>query len=177
MRRLTLSFFLIFVLVLAACSSTATSTSTQPAAEPTTLPPTLPATTPAQASNASPTQQAGAEVIQLAELTDSQGAVTMVVKPLELNSTQDTLNFEVSMDTHSIDLSMDLAALATLSTDTGMTVQAARWDAQLGGHHVSGTLSFPSRVEGKTMLDDASKLTLIIKDVDASERVFTWDMQ
>lgn len=177
MRRLSLLFFLIFVLVLAACSSTAPSTSTQPAAEPSTIPPTLPATTPTQASAASPTQQAGVQVIQLAELTDSQGAVTVVVKPLGLNSSQDTLSFEVTLDTHSIDLSMDLAALATLSTDTGMKVQAARWDAPLGGHHVSGTLSFPSSVDGKTILDGASKLTLIIKDVDTAERVFTWDMQ
>lgn len=178
MRRLTLSFFLIFMLVLAACSSTASSTSTQPAAEPTTtLLPTLPATTTTQASAALPTQQAGAQVIQLAELTDSQGAVTVVVKPLELDSSQDTLSFEVTLDTHSIDLSMDLAALATLTTDTGMTVLAARWDAPLGGHHVSGILAFPSSIEGKTILDGASQLTLIIKDVDTAERVFTWDMQ
>lgn len=182
MRRLSILSLPLVVLVLAACGSTAPSTSTQPAVEPSTLPPTLPATTPTQASTTSPTQQApisnrSAQVIQLTELTDSQGAVTVIVKPLELNSTQDTLNFEVSMDTHSIDLSMDLAALATLTTDTGMTVQAARWDAQLGGHHVSGTLSFPSRIEGKTILDGASQLTLIIKDVDTAERVFTWDMQ
>jgi len=176
MRRLNLSFFLPFVLALAACSSTAASTSTQLPAEPTTLLPTLPATTPAQASAASPTQQAGAEVIQLAELTDSQGAVTVVVKPLELNSSQDTLSFEVTLDTHSIDLSMDLAALATLTTDTGWSVQAARWDAPLGGHHVSGILAFPSSIEGKTILDGVSKLTLIIKDVDASDRVFSWDL-
>jgi hypothetical protein len=81
------------------------------------------------------------------------------------------------MDTHSIDLSMDLAALATLTTDNGQSVQATVWDAPLGGHHVSGTLSFPASVEGKAILDGASRPTLIIKDVDASERVFTWDLK
>ncbi len=45
-----------------------------------------------------------------------------------------------------------------------------------GGHHVSGTLSFPASVEGKPVLDGATKLTLTIKSVDAPERVFIWDL-
>ena len=101
----------------------------------------------------------------------------MIVKPLDLNSSADKLSFEVTLDTHSIDLSMDLAALATLTTDTGMSVQAIVWDAPLGGHHVSGTLSFPASVESKPILDGASKLTLIIKGVDAPERIFAWDLK
>lgn len=177
MKRLSLLSFLVIGLVLAACSSATSSPTTQPAVEPTALPATQPAAAPTQASAAQPVQPAAAQAIQLAELTDGQGAVTVIVKPLDLNSSQETLNFEISLDTHSIDLSMDLAALATLTTDTGLSVQAGKWDAQLGGHHVSGTLSFPSTADGKALLDDASKLTLIIKDVDASERVFAWDLK
>lgn len=176
MKCLSLLFFLVIGLVLAACSPATPSPTTQPAVEPTTLPPTQPAATPTQASAAQPVQLAGIQVIQLAELTDSQGAVTVIVKPLDLNSSQDRLSFEVTLDTHSIDLSMDLATLATLTTDTGMSVQAVVWAAPLGGHHVSGTLSFPASVEGKPILDGASKLTLIINDLDAPERVFTWDL-
>lgn len=177
MKRLPLLFILVIGLILAACSSATPSPTNQPAAEPTALPPTQLPAVPTQASPAQPAQPVGNQAIQLAELTDSQGAVTVIVKPLDLNSSAGTLNFEVTLDTHSIDLSMDLAALATLTTDTGQGVQAALWDAPLGGHHVSGTLSFPASVESKPILDGASKLTLIIKDVDAPERIFSWDLK
>ena len=177
MKRLSFLFFLAIGLVLAACSPASLPTPTLPAVEPTALPPTQPFVAPTQASPVQPAQPAGAQAIQLAELTDSQGAVTVIVKPLDLNSSSDTLSFEVTLDTHSIDLSMDLAALATLTTNTGQSVQATLWDAPLGGHHVSGTLSFPASGEGKVLLDGASKLTLIIKDVDAAERVFAWDLE
>ena len=94
-----------------------------------------------------------------------------------LGSQAGKLAFEVSLNTHSVDLSMDLAALATLAADTGLTVQADAWDAPRGGHHVSGTLSFPSSVDGKEILDGAAKLTLTIKDVDVPERTFAWDLR
>jgi hypothetical protein len=103
--------------------------------------------------------------------------VEVVVRPLDLGSQAGKLTFEVALNTHSVDLNMDLATLSTLTTDTGLTVQADVWDAPRGGHHVSGTLSFPSSVDGKEILDGAAKLTLTIKDVDAPERTFAWDLR
>jgi hypothetical protein len=177
MKRLP--FLLLFAtgLVLAACSTAKPFSSTQLAVEPTAISPSQSPATSTQASAAQPAQPAGAQALQLAELTDSQGAVTVIVKPLDLNSSKDTLSFEIALETHSVDLSMDLAALATLTTNTVQRVQAALWDAPVGGHHVSGTLSFPSNVDGKALLDGASKLTLILKDVDAPERIFAWDLK
>ena len=177
MNRLPFLFLLAIGLVLAACSSASLSPSSQLAVESTTNPPIQSPATPTQASVAQLVQPVAAQALQLPELTDSQGAVTVIVKPLDLNSSQDTLSFEISLETHSVDLSMDLAALATLTTDNGQSVQAAVWDAPLGGHHVSGTLSFPASVEGEAILDGASRLTLIIKEVDAPERVFAWDLK
>lgn len=110
-------------------------------------------------------------------LSDTQGAVTFAVKPDNLSELGDELIFEISMNTHSIDLSMDLATLATLYTDNGNTVLASSWDAPRGGHHVSGTLSFPASVDGKSFLDGATKITLTIKNVDAPERIFTWALK
>jgi hypothetical protein len=109
--------------------------------------------------------------------SDSQGAISIEVKPDNLSNPGDTLFFEITMNTHSTDLSMDLATLATLITDNGGTIQAAFWDAQRGGHHVSGMLSFPASVDGKPILDGATKLTLTIENVDAPQRVFSWDLQ
>jgi hypothetical protein len=106
--------------------------------------------------------------------TDDQGAVVVDVTPANLTNPAETIDFEVGMNTHSIDLSMDLVKLATIRTDTGLTAAPLAWDGMLGGHHVSGNLKFPSRVDGKNLLDGASVLILIIQNVDAPERTFSW---
>ena len=108
---------------------------------------------------------------------DEQGAVVFEVTPLNLGTPSDTLEFDVAMNTHSVDLSMDLAALSTLSTDNSIRVQASKWDAVPGGHHVEGKLIFPSAQDGTSILDEASKLMLTIVDVDAPARVFEWELQ
>lgn len=110
------------------------------------------------------------------KMSDAQGAVTVEVTPLSLDDSLETLVFDVSMSTHSVDLSMDLVQLAQLTTDTGKTVQAVLWDAPRGGHHVEGKLSFPSTVDETSLLDGASSITISIKDVDAPVRTFTWQL-
>jgi hypothetical protein len=71
---------------------------------------------------------------------------------------------------------MDLAEL-NMTTDTGLTIQALKWDATPGGHHVEGKLIFPSTQNGKSVLEEASKLTLTIINVDAAYRVFEWELK
>ena len=155
MKRFLLPLLLITALALAACSAAT------PASEPTSSQPTSSSEEPASASNG-------------LTRSDAQGAVTVNVTPLNLDNPSDQLEFDVALETHSVDLSMDLATLATLTTDTGLTVQATTWDAPRGGHHVEGKLLFPATKDGKTILDNASKLTLTITDVDAPSRVFEW---
>lgn len=109
---------------------------------------------------------------------DDQGAVTVSVTPLNVGAVEDTLNFDVSMDTHSVDLSMDLAELAILTTDNGRSLNAVSWDAVPGGHHISGQLAFPAMLDGTPLLADATSLTLTIQGVgvDAPTRTFTWTL-
>ena len=109
--------------------------------------------------------------------TDQQGAVIVEVTPLNLGTPADTFEFDIVMNTHSIDLSMDLATLATLTTDTGVSVQATAWDGPRGGHHVSGKLIFSSMKNGKSILEGTTKLTLTILNVDVPSRVFEWDLK
>lgn len=110
-------------------------------------------------------------------LVDKQGAVSVAVTPLNLEEVgAETLAFEVAMNTHSVDLSMDLVNLTMLTVDNGNEVAAALWDAQPGGHHVSGILSFPASLNGTALLAEASQLTLTIRDVDVPNRVFTWHL-
>ena len=163
MKRFFLLILLLFTLLLAACSPLQSNgQQTVPTAAP--------------VSNALPAPADNPANVELTR-TDEQGAVVIEVTPLNLDSATDTLEFDVSMNTHSVDLSMDLAQLATLTTDTGLTVQASKWDATPGGHHVPGKLIFPASQDGKSVLDGAGKLTLTIVNVDSPSRVFEWPLQ
>lgn len=105
---------------------------------------------------------------------DTQGAVEITVLPLDLNPAgEGTLDFQISMNTHSVDLSMDLAELATLETDTGVSFPALDWSGG-SGHHVQGVLRFSTA--GSYGLEGAGRLKLAIRGVDAPERVFEWDL-
>jgi hypothetical protein len=116
------------------------------------------------------------EPTQLDTIVDEQGAVSVAVTPMGLSEDAPTLDFEVLMDTHSVELDMNLATLATLMTDNGRHVTATLWDAVPGGHHVSGVLSFPGTEDGTAVLDGATQLTLTIRGVDAPERIFIWTL-
>ncbi|MBI2888276.1 MAG: hypothetical protein HYY02_13870 [Chloroflexi bacterium] len=97
--------------------------------------------------------------------TDNQGAVTVKVTPLNLATPSATLDFEVVLDTHSGELTMDLKRLALLRTDMGEEVRAVAWPVG-SGHHYSGALSFPARTpSGKPLLEGGNTLTLVINDI------------
>jgi hypothetical protein len=163
MKRFALP--LILILVLAACTPSQ---------------PTLPLFDQAQdkPAAAAPTESAPSDASPSTDLLrlDEQGAVIVEVTPLNLDTQADNLEFDVAMNTHSVDLSMDLATLSVLSTDTGVTIQAVKWDATPGGHHVEGKLIFPAANDGASVLEGASKLTLTITNLDAPTRVFEWEL-
>ena len=163
MKRFVFPVLLVLTLIISACAPSATATAS-------------PTSQPAPVSNSNPVTTNGAENADLAR-TDEQGAVVFAVTPLNLETPAETLEFDVAMNTHSMDLSMDLAALSSLSTDTGLTIQATKWDATPGGQHVSGKLIFPASANGKSILEGAGKLTLTIVNVDAASRVFEWELK
>ncbi len=108
---------------------------------------------------------------------DAQGAVEFSVLPVNIDSlVKETIDFEIFMNTHSVDLSMDLAALSTLETDLGELIHPLSWSGG-NGHHVQGILVFPAQTStGSNLLEGASNLTLIIRDVDAPAREFVWEV-
>ncbi len=108
---------------------------------------------------------------------DQQDAVIVEVTLLDLSEASASLDFEVALNTHSVNLSMDLAALSTLSTDNGLTIAATRWDGPRGGHHVRGTLSFLINPDDKSSLAGAHRLTLTVRDLGAPTRIFEWDLK
>ncbi len=108
---------------------------------------------------------------------DRQGAVEVAVTPLDFNEGFDeVIRFDVSMNTHSVDLAMDLAKLSILTTDLGSSLPADSWSGG-SGHHVRGVLVFPAhKADGSLLMAGASELILTIRDVDAPERVFVWEL-
>ena len=174
MKRFILPILFVLTLIIAACatsqadiapSTSAPASVSNPVATPTDDPALIPTLFP----NAGKSEELMRK--------DEQGAVVFVVTPLNLGTPADTLEFDVSMNTHSVDLSMDLAQLSTLATDTGVSITPVKWDATPGGHHVSGTLIFPAMQDSKSIVDGASKLTLTIINVDAASRVFEWELK
>lgn len=158
MKRILLPAILILSLVLSACSASSTppQTDAQPDA--------------ASTDSSSPSNDSAMRI-------DQQGAIIFEITPLNLDAPTDTLEFNVVMTTHSIDLIMDLAKLSTLTTDTGVSVESSLWDAPLGGHHVEGKLIFPTTKDGKPILEGATKLTLTILNVDVPSRIFEWELK
>lgn len=107
---------------------------------------------------------------------DSQGAVIFKITPRNLAAPGTTLDFDVVLDTHSVDLAWDLAAQAKLTTDTGLEVSGQSWPVG-AGHHVEGLLTFPANTaDGKLLVDGATTLTLTIRETDVPERVFVWQL-
>src|SRR3972149_9933266 len=67
------------------------------------------------------------------------GAVTLDVKWLP--EKKEALAFQITMDTHSVDLDgYDLGKLAILKDDAGREYQPVSWEGGAGGHHRRGLL-------------------------------------
>lgn len=159
-HKFSFSLFVFLALILAACTSTQT---------PTTL-------SPVDSDNDASTQPKPAATSGEMTRTDAQGAVEFVVEPLNLNAPGDTLEFMVTMDTHSVELSWDLAAQSVLTTNTGLEVVGLSWSGGVG-HHVEGTLVFPTQTaEGQSLVEGVKTLTLMIRGAGANERVFVWEV-
>ena len=98
--------------------------------------------------------------------------VTVDVTPVTFAVGQPA-KFEVSMNTHSVELGVDLIAVSTLTDDQGKEYRPVSWDGTgPGGHHRSGVLEFPA-LEGTPR-----SVTLVIRDIaKVPERVFQWDLE
>jgi hypothetical protein len=101
-----------------------------------------------------------------------ENMVQVEVIPVQLTAGKPA-SFEVSMNTHSVDLSQDLTAVATLKDDQGREYKPLNWQGSPpGGHHRSGTLAFPA------LAGNAKSVTLIIRKIaDVPERSLQWQLE
>ena len=177
----TIAILVAVVLVLSACAGqSAALAPTAAPVQPTVAQATRPTPTmaapgqPAATQSAQPTPTQPRPAIPPGDLTRTNdgGSVTFAIKPINLGNGASTLDFDVSMNTHSVELNFDLKQLAVLKTDTGAEIKPSTY--QVGsGHHVESKLSFPADKIG-----GARMLTLILKNVSGvAERTFTWNLQ
>ncbi|MEO6062451.1 MAG: hypothetical protein ABIQ99_10975 [Thermoflexales bacterium] len=177
MKTKTLFTILLAALTLSACApGTAPAQTASPAGAPAQANPqtaAAPVVVPTQAVQVRPAALNSGDLVR----TDAQGAVQFKVTPLNLENPNETLDFEIDMNTHSVDLGMNVAKLATLTLNNGLTVVATQWEAPGGGHHVAGKLLFPSTVDGISVLKGATSVALTLRNIDAAERRFVWEIE
>lgn len=97
--------------------------------------------------------------------------LTVKAEPIKL-TLGNPVRFSIVLDTHAGSLDADLAKAATLIDDRGTVHAATAWDGPPpGGHHASGTLSFPA-LGGET-----KSFRLVLKGIyDVPERIFEWKL-
>ncbi len=98
--------------------------------------------------------------------------VSVDVKPVQLTPGQPA-RFEVTMNTHSVELDQDMVVASTLVDDNGTAYQPLKWNgSEPGGHHRSGTLIFPD------LKGTPESVTLVLKGIaSVPERVFEWKIE
>jgi len=101
--------------------------------------------------------------------TNRLNRVRVAVKPVQLAPGQ-AVKFRVFLNTHSVNLSQDLATVSVLKDDRGLDYKPARWTGSPpGGHHRFGVLEFPALKTG------AKSVTLVIRNIaGVPARKFAW---
>ena len=102
--------------------------------------------------------------------TSEGGQVTVVV---DWAGPDDQAVFDISLDTHSVDLdALDLSD-AVLRNDRGETLAAQSWAAPKGGHHREGALAFKGNAT--PFFAGTAWIELVLSGVgDLPERTLRW---
>ena len=104
------------------------------------------------------------------QLNDA-GGVTVSVTPVTLRAGA-AAEFDMALNTHSVELKDDLLKAVVLRDDAGREYTPSAWDgAGPGGHHRSGKLTFG------VLATSAQAVTLVVKNIaGVPERVFQWQL-
>ena len=104
--------------------------------------------------------------------TSEGGQVTAVV---DWAGPDEGAVFEVTLDTHSVDLdALDLSD-AVLRNDRSESLSAQPWAAPKGGHHREGALTFDG--DAAPFFDGAKWIELVLSGIgDLPERTLRWEI-
>ncbi len=101
--------------------------------------------------------------------SDSQGEVAVEVTPKILEVGKEAI-FQVTLNTHSVELDKDLSKISKLKDDLGNEYVPVSWSGGTGGHHLSGDLTFPK------IASQAKSVTLTVSEIGGFERTFQWEL-
>ncbi|GEM_PF-962141 len=102
--------------------------------------------------------------------TDEQENVTVIVSPIDLSPQSQEWKFDISMNTHSVELDQDMAKSAVLIDSQDREFKPLNWDGSIGGHHREGILTFDQ------ITPTPKYIELKISDIGTAVRNFTWDL-
>jgi len=105
----------------------------------------------------------------LGSQTKSVGAVEVEVTPLSMKSGSNVV-FDVSLNTHSVELDYDYTEIAYLEDNLGNKYKAVEWTGEKGGHHLGGSLSFDALEQKST------SVVLTISGIDGQDAAFEWKL-
>lgn len=126
---------------------------------------------PSNTPQAGDSNSSGSESATYKTQTVEGGSVTVAITPVELKSGE-PVEFDIAMNTHSVDLNDDMLKIVILRDDSGKEYTPTAWDGPAGGgHHREGKIKFGPLSPG------AKSVTLIVKDIaGVPERTYKWDL-
>lgn len=101
--------------------------------------------------------------------SNDQGDVIVEAVPVSLEPEKEAV-FQVTFNTHSVELAYDLMKVSKLVDDKGNNLAPISWSGGSGGHHLNGELVFPS-ISAK-----AKSAQLIIANISGFDRSFVWNL-
>lgn len=104
------------------------------------------------------------------EQSQTLGAVDVKISAVRLNPGDEAV-FEIVLDTHSVNLEYNVAEISTLTEHKGKVHTAIGWTGGIGGHHLSGQLTFGP------VSADAESVTLTISGIEGETSKTTWTVQ
>jgi hypothetical protein len=114
-----------------------------------------------------------APATELAAQESSDRGVTVGVTPQNLSADAKTWDFKIVLDTHSVDLSGDLAKSALLLDGADGKYAPIAWEgAGPGGHHREGVLKFNAISPQPKAIE-----LQIQRPGEAKPRSFRWDLE
>ena len=102
---------------------------------------------------------------------DDQASVTIKVTPKIIGVKLQENIFELSLNTHSVDLAYDFQKIIVLRDNLGNIYKASDWTGGRGGHHLKGEIIF-SEID-----KDAKTIEMEVNEVGGVKRIFHWDIQ
>ncbi|MFB0534985.1 MAG: hypothetical protein ACETWR_08385 [Anaerolineae bacterium] len=108
----------------------------------------------------------------LSSRRNDAGRVVIDVQPQKLDDDQETWEFAVALNTHSVNLDFDMTEVSALRCDQDQEYTPTVWEGPgPGGHHRSGVLKFAALDHSTSFVE------IVIRDVaEVPERVFRWDL-